>query len=203
MSVLALWKAELIPSPSEIVLILEGLYLSYGVFGLVIATFLEGVVYLGLYFPGSFIIALAVFLSDGSFVSLISISVIVAFTLTIATFVNYFLGRHVSFKNNYDAIADSKRGLFASMIHPNLLAFYFFGEGMRKGHISKIAWAPIIMIPYGFLFAEMLYLFADVAKQRLESPGFLISLIVIWIVVSFVVGHYHKKVSKKFIKRSV
>ncbi|MBC8434878.1 hypothetical protein H8D91_00040, partial [archaeon] len=72
--VVLFWNLGLIPSPVEIVSFLEGLYETYGLVGLFIASFLEGIVYLGLYFPGSFIIALAIFLSDGSFISLATLT---------------------------------------------------------------------------------------------------------------------------------
>ena len=192
----SLWNFNLIPPPMEIVNFLENLYNKYGLFGLAIATFLEGVVYLGLYFPGSFIIALAVFFSDGSFTSLLSISLVVAITLTITAFINYFLGRLLSFKENHkhnlDKHKEPSKGLFASMLHPNILAFYFFNEGIQKKGLWKIAFVPLGMIPYGLFLAYLLYAFSDFAKQRLESPFFLFMLIVIWLIIAFIVDHKRK-----------
>ncbi len=183
-----LWNLGFIPSPTEIVMVLENLYNKFGFFGLFIATFLEGIIYLGLYFPGSFIIALAVFFSDGKFISLLNISMIVALTLTLTAFINYWLGRHISFKNKEKIMKYKKatKGLFVSMLHPNLLAFYFFNEGLEKGNIKKIIYVPIIMIPYGLAFAYMLSIFSTVAKQKLESPLFLMSLIILWMIVAVV-----------------
>ena len=184
-----LWNLNLIPPPTEIVVFLENLYNRFGFFGLFIATFLEGIIYLGLYFPGSFIVALAVFFSDGKFISLLNISIVVALTLTLTAFINYWLGKHISLKNKEDLSIKSKKitkGLFVSMLHPNLLAFYFFNEGLEKGNIRKIVWVPIIMIPYGLTFAYMLSIFSTVAKQKLESPLFLMSLIILWMILAFV-----------------
>src|SRR3989344_2036550 len=70
LGILALWSIKIIPTPQDILRYLENLYQVYGYFGLFIATFLESIAYLGLHIPGSFIIALAVFFSDGSFSSL-------------------------------------------------------------------------------------------------------------------------------------
>lgn len=195
-----LWNSNLIPPPSEIVTILKSLYNNYGLAGLFIATMLEGIVYLGLYFPGSFIIALAVFFSDGKFTSLATISLVVAFTLTITAIINYWLGRHISFKENEEIIKHKKvtKGLFASMLHPNLLAFYFFKEGLERGNLWKAFFIPIIMFPYGLLFAYFLYAFSTAAKQRLESPLFLFSLIMIWLVVAFIFEH-KRKIKKEII----
>ena len=199
--VVLLWNLGIIPPPTEIVDFLENLYNKYGLFGLAIASFLEGIVYLGLYFPGSFIIALAVFLSDGSFISLLSISLVVAITLTITAFINYFLGRHISFKENHKhnlkKYKKSNKGLFASMLHPNILAFYFFNAGIEKKDLWRIIFVPLVMIPYGLAFAYLLYTFSDFAKQRLESPFFLFILIVIWLMIAFIIGH-KRKIKKEF-----
>ncbi|MFH1365338.1 MAG: hypothetical protein ABIH28_02025 [archaeon] len=194
--VVLLWNLNLIPPPIEVVNFLENLYNQYGLFGLAIASFLEGIVYLGLYFPGSFIIALAVFFSDGSFISLLSISLVVAITLTITAFINYFLGRHVSFKENHKhhlkKYNKSNKGLFASMLHPNILAFYFFSAGIEKKSLWKIIFVPIVMIPYGLAFAYLLYTFSNFAKQQIESEWFLFALILLWLVIAFILDHKRK-----------
>ena len=195
-----LWNLGGIPSPTEIVSFLQTLYNNYGLFGLSIATFLEGVVYLGLYFPGSVVIALAVLFSDGSFMTLFSISLIVAITLTITSFVNYFLGRHASFKKEKSQIhKKASKGLFLSMIHPNILAFYFFDAGLSGKGLWKIIWVPIIMVPYGLAIAYLLSIFSDFTKQSLESPLFLLILILIWFIIAFVMDH-KRKIKKRLIE---
>lgn len=195
-----LWNLNIIPPPTEIVLFLEKLYNNYGFIGLFIATFVESIVYLGLYIPGSFIVALAVFLSDGSFISLLTISIIVAFTLTLTAIINYWLGRHIMFKKEKKLIMQKKvsRGLAISMLHPNLLAFYFFNEGLEKKNPWRFIYVPFFMIPYGLFFAYMLSIFSTIAKQKLESPLFLFSLIVLWLCVAFIFEH-KRKIKKEVI----
>lgn len=189
--VVLLWNLNLIPPPIEIVNLLEELYTDYGLIGLAIATFLEGIVYLGLYFPGSFIIALAVFLSDGSFSSLIRISLVVSITLTLTSFINYILGKYILFRKTSIKTKSKKfsKGMLASMIHPNILAFYFFNAGLKKTGLWKIIFVPLIMIPYGFIFAYVLYTFSKILKPALESPVILLLLILIWLVIAFILEH--------------
>ena len=187
-----LWKLQVIPSPGEILQILKDLYDSYGYFGLVLAAFLESIVYLGLYFPGSFIIALAVFFSDGTFNTLFIISVLTAATLTFTAIINYLLGRFVARRKFFEKdefIRESKmfsKGLVLSMLHPNLLAFYFFNAGLENHSFKKIAFIPLFMIPYGYVFAFGLYKFSEPAKAQLESPTFLFAFILLWLAVAFV-----------------
>ena len=120
---IGLWKLGHIPSPVGILRILENLYVNYGLAGMVFATFLEGIVYLGLYF-----IALAVFLSNGSFNALLNISILVTATLTLTSLINYWLGRYVVSKDAKEEVLLVKsraltRGLVLSVLHPNLLAW--------------------------------------------------------------------------------
>jgi len=191
-----LWKLELIPEPKEILNILEGLYTRYGYLGLIIATFLESIVYLGLYFPGSLIIALAVFFSDGSYPELLIISVIVALTLTVTAVINYFLGRYVSIKKFSKSKMISK-GLFLSMLHPDFLAFFFFNEGLTNRGFKKVVYVPIIMIPYGFIFALLLSKFSGPARQTLENPSILLAFILLWIMSSFIFSYKRRKIVKE------
>jgi len=87
----------------------------------------------------------------------------------------------------------AKKGLFFSMIHPNILAFYFFNEGIEKRGLWKIVFVPLIMTPYGLFLAYLLYFFSDFAKQRFESPLFLLILIIMWLTIAFIIDHKRKK----------
>lgn len=181
-----LWMSGIIPPPTVIVDLLRGIYEQYGNLGLVIASFLEGIVYLGLYFPGSFIIALAVFFSDGKFISLFTISILVAITLTITSSINYFFGRYITFRK--EVVTDNKRfskGLLFSILHPNLLAFYFFNEGVHKNNPAKILFVPLLMIPYGLLFAYTLHIFSGPIKSQLDNPYLIGAIIFVWVIISF------------------
>lgn len=189
---LVLWTVNIIPEPKGILEFLESLYNSYGFIGLFIASFLEGIVYLGLYFPGSFIIALSVLLSDGKFISLLTISLIVALALTLTSIINYILGKYVFYKEFRHKTEHKKvasKGLFFSILHPNLLAFYYFNSGIEKQSPLRIALVPILMIPYGLLFAYFLYLLKGAFRKAIEIPYVMLVLILIWIILAFIFEH--------------
>jgi len=195
-AVLVLWSFNLIPPPSEVVSFLENLYNNYGLIGLSIATFLEGIVYLGLYFPGSFIILLSVILSDGTLISLFNISFVVALTLTVTSIINYWLGRYFVFKNpdKFDPLFSKKniRGLLYSSIHPNLLAFYFFNEGINKKSPKKLIYVPFLMLFVGLCYSFLVYSFKLIVKNQIEKPQTMIILILIWFSVVFIYENKRK-----------
>jgi len=191
-----LWTLSIIPPPTDIFLFLESLYQNYGLTGLFIASLLEGIVYFGLYFPGSFIVAIAVFLSDGTFKSLILISIVVAIALTITSSINYLLGKYIITKRGereeileeYKEHKVISKGFFLSIIHPNSLAFYFFNSGIKKQNYLRILFVPIVMIPYGFLLANILYLFREPLRTAVESPFIMITFISIWLILAFILN---------------
>lgn len=186
-----LWHINLIPSPKELLEILEKLHQQYGFIGLILATFLEGIAYVCLYVPGAFIIALSVFFSDRSFLSLLNISVIVSITLTVTSFINYYIGRYFALRKFWDKkniIKESEilsRGFIFSMLHPNLLAFYFFNAGLEKRDFKQIFYIPLFMLPYGLLVAYILSIFSNPIRQGLESPALLLTVIIIWFAFAY------------------
>ena len=197
-SVVILWKFGYIPSPNNILLFLENLYQSDGLTGLFIASFLEGIVYFGLYFPGSFIVVLAVILSDGTFKSLLCISIVVAIALTITSLINYTLGRKIlANRLNKELLLEKKpvfpKGLLASMLHPNVLAFYFFNSGIKKQNILKVCLVPLIIIPYGLALGYLFYSIKEPLRTAIESPYIMISVILLWILLAFLLENKNKK----------
>lgn len=200
-SAVILWRFGHIPSPSNILLLLENLYQSYGLIGLFIASFSEGIVYFGLYFPGSFIIALAVILSDGTFGSFLFISLIVAIALTTTSLINYTLGKILVNKFNRELLSKKKpvfsKGLLLSMLHPNVLAFYFFNSGIKKQNFLKVLLVPIVMIPYGLVLGYLLYSTKEYLKTAIESPYIMISAILFWILFAFILENRNKKFNHK------
>ena len=191
------WKFGLIPAPTQIFVFLEGLYTSYGLIGLFLASFLEGIVYLGLYFPGSFIIALAVFLSDGRLISFVLISLMVALAITITSSINYLLGRYFINRsertNKFKGKSSNFKSFIFSMLHPNALAFYFFSVGINKRSPIKIILVPFIMFLYGLLWSSVLYLLKSPLKSAVESPYIMISAILTWAIIATFINYRKSK----------
>lgn len=189
--ILILWKSGNIPSPTGIYVALETLYQSHGILGLIIATLLEGLVYLGLYFPGSSIILLSVVLSDGSVGNLTTISTIVALTLTLTALINYSIGKYLSRQQRHKHTAPvikntSQKGLLLSALHPNSLAFYFFNLGLQRKRINEIFFVPIIMIPYGFILSVIFYPFKTALRKAVETPNIVLVILLTWILIAFI-----------------
>jgi hypothetical protein len=115
----------------------------------------------------------------------------VAVVLTLAAFIDYELGRFISSRKEKDnKILTEKpktftKGFIASMLHPNLLAFYFFNAGLKSKGLKQIIFVPLFMFPYGLLIAYTLSVFADQLRKSVETPVFILSILIIWFVISF------------------
>ncbi len=83
------------------------------------------------------------------------------------------------------------------MLHPNILAFYFFNQGLERKGLWKIAYVPLIMVPYGLLIGYLLFNLSSFAKQQIESSWFFFLLIIIWLVIAFIVEH-KRKIKREF-----
>lgn len=121
---------------------------------------------------------------------------VVALALTITSFINYVLGRHIisrgAKKHEIYRTNIASKGLFLSMLHPNSLAFYFFNTGIEKQSPIKILFVPIIMIPYGLLFAYVLFFLKSPLRKAVENPYVMITAILIWFVIAFILEHKRK-----------
>lgn len=192
---------ELIPTLPEIFSFLKGLYHSYGLWGLFIASFLEGLAYVGLYFPGSLIIMVAAMFSGGSFYDFIIISVVVMFALFLSSLFNFYFGKY-SFFNKFLKPNEikkhkikklSNKGFFLSFLHPNSLGFYFYTLGARNKSLLKILFVPIIMIPYGFLLAYLFFTFRSVLEKQVENPYTMVIMISIWLIIAMSLNYFSNK----------
>ncbi|MGK0209110.1 MAG: membrane-associated protein [Patescibacteria group bacterium] len=185
-------KISLVPSIPEMFLFMNYLFNSFGYFGLFVASFLEGIVYMGLYFPGSFVVLLAVLFSDGSFISFIKISVVVAIALTLTSCINYGLGRLVRLihptKKNSPQLQHGNSGLVLSIFHPAVLAFYFFYAGMREERVFKIALVPLLLTIYGTVLAGFLYVFGSTIEAAVSNQYQLLLMIMIWVIIAFILN---------------
>jgi len=189
----------LFPQPDDAIKILESLYSSYGLIGLFVAAFFEGLVYVGLYFAGSFIILFVVLFSDGKLISFLSISIVVSLALTLVSLVNYVLGRYIISKNlrNKKGLEKERKissGLVLSALHPNSLAFYFFNLGIRKESPWKAVFIPLIMIPYGFLLAYLFYQIKPILTENADTPYVLLTILILWFILAFITKNRPKKV---------
>lgn len=195
-TIIFLWYFSIIPSTAEVIIFLEKIYTKFGLTGLFVVSLIESLAYVGLYFPGNSIIALFFIFSDGTLSSLFSMILIVTLALTISSMINYWAGRLFFInKNQKDLFKKTKKvekSIFLSVIHPDLLAFYFFYRGIKKKSFWKIVYVPLALIPYGFIFAFAVTIFSSFIKDYLiGNPLTALMGISLWFILALI--HRHKE----------
>ncbi len=179
---------NIIPSPSELLMSYEQFFIAKGYLGLFVLVALEGLVYLGLYSPGSSLLVYSVLYSKTLPIPFFLISLTAALALTLTSLINYGLGRLVGSKRTIiqQPFFDKKlsdKGLFWSCLHPNILAFYFFNEGMGKKSLKELWYVPIIATGVGFFYTLIFYLTSSLIGYRLERVPIMLLILIFWLTV--------------------
>ncbi len=171
--VIILWKLNIIPPPEEIFTFLENLYKDVGLFGLFIAAFLEGIVYIGHYFPGMSIIFISIIVSNEQFSNIVLIIFVTTIAITLSSVVNYGAGRLIAKKRNIkEKEGELEKTLLVAALHPAFLSLYFLHSGLKKKNFWNFLYVPILVFPYGIIIAYILYNFSGFAKTQLFLNDF-------------------------------
>lgn len=83
-----------LPFPSEITIYIVNWFNLYGYWILLLAAFIEGIFVIGMYFPGSLVIALAVYSLGQTPIDLFCIGAISFISFLAANIFNYYIGRY-------------------------------------------------------------------------------------------------------------
>lgn len=183
-----LGSLNIIPTTSQLLDSYESFFILKGYLGLFIIVALEGLVYLGLYSPGSSLLVYSVIYSETLPIPFFLISLTAGLALTLTSIINYGLGRIIGNKQTIiqQPFFDKKlsdKGLFWSCLHPNILAFYFFNEGMGQKPLQKLWQVPIIATAVGFFYTLIFYLFSSLIGYRLERVPIMLLILIIWLTV--------------------
>lgn len=197
--ILLLMYVGFIPSLVEILSFLRGVYDNYGIMGLFIGSFLEGIVYLGLYFPGSLIIIVAAAFSNGTFLDFVLISGTVTLAISLASVINYYFGKYSILnrflkpsKVNRKTRSFLNHNFFATFLHPNLLGFYVYTLGAKRDSPLILLLIPPIMFVWGIFLAWTFYTLREYIVNLAENPFAMITLLSLWFLIAFVLNRIGK-----------
>lgn len=114
-SLFFIWSLFDLPPTERLVEIVGSFFDKYGLVALFISSIFEGILLLGSYFPGVFVIFLGVLVAESAFEAVVAVAVSTA-GLLIAHICNYFLGKYGYYKllvkfGMKDAIEESKAKL--------------------------------------------------------------------------------------------
>ena len=194
--ILLLISIEVLPPAEVIIDFLRELYALFGYRGLFISTFLESIIYVGLYFPGSLIIVFSVILSEGTIIEFLIISSLVSLSITLGNCINYYLGKKKLFlqffkkhKPNSDIFSNqhkhitSWKNFLICFLHPSLLAFYSFYQGLENKSPYFLLYIFPLMFLWGFFLCFVIYSLRDFFIAAAQNPLLLMLIFVVLIIL--------------------
>lgn len=202
-----LWEPAGLPRPETLVEVARMFFEQYGLIALFVAAFIESLFMVSFYFPGSFVVVLAILVSDRSFFSLAVIVLIGWASVLSATIVNYWLGKEGFYRlllrlgsetvvERMQAWLD-KRGhlaLFLSAMHPNLLAIATICMGIARAGLRKTLLLSFVALL--FWIPLQVYLLGFVLPNPLENTALLYAVVVAGLIIwggFLVVKEYRSK----------
>jgi len=207
-----LWEVFGLPSPEELTTLAQSWFDTYGLPAVFVSAIIEGMLLVGGYWPGVFIIFLGIVLSDSIAEAVITVMVI-TLGLFVAHLANYALGRYGWYKllvrfGLKNAIEDARERLvrrgpvvILSMYWlPSVAALTDTAAGIIHMPFRKFfLYSLISVVGWDVVIGVFVYVFKDLALT-IAGPGtsgmlFIYGVIVVWMLVLLAVDLYGKKKS--------
>jgi len=209
-SLVVTWKVADLPSSEELTGIVKALFDTYGLPILFLSSIVEGVLLVGGYFPGIFVIFLGVILTDSISQAMVVVAVVTA-GLFLAHLFNYVLGRYGWYRllirfGMKDAVEEArkrliKRGPLAILLSywlPSLGALTDTAAGIMRMPFKKFFLYSFISVTlWDVLSGTLVYSFKSTALSIVAPgsarSGIFFVIIGIWVIVILVMDFLERK----------
>lgn len=219
-SVRIAWNIFDLPSAEALEETLGRWFAQYGLPIFLVSSILEGMLLVGGYFPGVFMIFLGIILTESSSEAAMVVSVVIV-GLFISHLINYALGRYGWYRllirfGLGDALESerekvAKRGVIAIFLSywlPSVAALTDTAAGIMRMPFKLFLFASLAStIVWSVIAGTLVYFFKDSALEVAGGPGasggvVLYTIIAIWIIILLISDFYEKRnassISKKF-----
>ena len=211
-SLAVIWKIIDLPTDEELIGIIQGWFDSYGLPAVLLGSFIEGILLVGNYFPGAFIIFLGVILAS-SIPQAVAVVAVVTVGLFTAHIFNYALGRYGWYRllvrfGMKSAVKQARerlveKGPIAILLSywlPNLGALTDTAAGIiRMPFKTFLIYSLISVTLWDIFFGTLVYSFKDLALSAMapSSSGVptVFIFIAAWIIVVLVIDFYKRRKS--------
>ncbi len=196
------WKVFDLPQPEVVYATIVDWYNQYGLMVVAFAALVEGVVLVGLYFPGSAVILIGVASSRGDPLRAVAVVACVNAAFIVAAFWNFaigYFGMHAVIERlggeqwlnrarqryeRYGALI-----LAPCFVHPNLGGFMSVAAGIGRLALGRFAVICVVSIVlWNSAWGFVAYFLAGVVEQVATQPWLVVGGLSIWVFVAFVWG---------------
>ncbi len=189
-----LWNFLDLPEYKELVNVFQDLLRRHGLWIVLVAAFIEGVLLVGNYLPGGLVIFLAVISVGNDFAKIVLIIMLVSLGFVVANVLNYALGRfgwyHLLMRFGMgDQLAKAEQKwkeksfkvIFLSYWQANLAALTATAAGVLKINFKKfLTEATVSVIFWNAMWALLVYIFREQAVNAITNIYFIFAIVLIW-----------------------
>ncbi len=206
LTLVALWGIFDLPPQDKLIEIIKEFFNRYGLAVVFTGAIIEGFLLLGQYFPGGFIIFLAVISAGQNIPRVAGVVLTVSLAFFISYYLNYLVGKYGWYRiflkfGLKDSIENSKRKLekhilkavLGSYWEPNLASFTATAAGiLRIPAATFLNNSAIGIVIWNIFWGIFVFLLGDTAL-KLAGRKYLISIFSIWILIVIVVNFIQAK----------
>ena len=205
-----MWSVFDLPPVRELAENIEGWFDIYGLPVLFVSAVVEGMLLVGSYFPGIFVIFLSIILADSAFEAEVAV-VVATIGLSIAHVCNYALGRYgwyviltkfgmaSSIENARETLVRRGPGaLFLSYCLPSLGALVDTAAGIIHMPFKRFFFYSLVSMAFwNTCVAILVYFFRDIALYMAspDSTGrvYIFAAVILWMVVVVFVDYHERR----------
>ena len=194
-----IWQIFSFPPTDEMVEIVKGFFNEYGLIVIFISSLLEGLLLLGQYFPGGFIIFLGVVSAGKDIPKVSALVAVVSLAFFISYFLNYLLGRygwHKLFMKFGLEKSLEKAGrrvqkhvglaILLGFFEPDLATITATSAGILQVPIKRfLVYSAIGIIVWNAFWGTLVYSLGASA-MKLVSIEYIFMIIIMWIILVLV-----------------
>lgn len=198
-TVYAGWVLLRLPPQDETVAILKGYITQWGYPIVFAGSFLEALLLLGWYFPGSILIFLSVALAPNPFAAMVAV-IFVTLGLYSAYIVNFYLGKYGWYRlllafGIRKQLEDAQeklsrygvRAIFMSYWHPNLASFIATAAGILQYSPRRfLTYSLVATLLWNIFWGVLVYALGEQSLDIFLSWPFLVLVLIIWISARYI-----------------
>src|SRR3989338_8240030 len=189
-----LWALLDLPPKEEVVEIAKLYFEKYGLITIFVCAIIEGTLFAGWYFPGSFVIVLGVFLAGDDYVQLFGVFAVTTLGLLTSYVFNYYVGKYGWYRlllamGFAEAIEKAKRQLvmygpratFFTYWHPNLAALTSTAAGILQITFRTFVLYTLAATLVWDTFWTIVGYTLGEAALTVIGPQYVVAFIAIWV----------------------
>jgi len=202
-----IWKVFALPTDEKLVSIVSSLFNHYGLVIILVSAFIEGLLLLGQYFPGSFVIFLGVISAGKDVVRASEVVGVVSIAFFFAYLCNYLLGKYgwyrlfikFGLKNSIDRTKKKlQKHVFKTFIlgywAPDFATITATAAGVLKLPLKTfLFYSTISLLFWNIVWGTIVFTFGMAALKAVMGVAYVLIILTLWVAILLIRHFFFNK----------